>query len=105
MESQTIGLWYTMSDQSNEDWVYKVIPQKQADEINERMERIYEDETTMFNITMVAPRSSAIELCKMFDKAMGGDYNSAVSIIGFVSHIVYMIQEELHNDGIDPFTD
>jgi len=91
-----------MTSEPNEEWLYEIIPQKQAEEMSARMERIYEDETTMFNIVLSAPRSSAIELCKTFNQAMEGDYMAAISVIHFVGNVVMLIEEELYEDGIDP---
>lgn len=90
-----------MSD--SDDWLYEIIPPKQASEMSERMERIYEDETTMFNVVLAAPRSSAIELCRTFHLALQGNYAAAVSTIHFVGNIVALIEEELIEDGIDPY--
>jgi hypothetical protein len=91
-----------MTSESNEEWLYEIIPQKQAEEMSARMERIYEDETTMFNIVLSAPRSSAIDLCRTFNQAMEGDYMAAIYIIHFVGNVVALIEEELQEDGIDP---
>lgn len=90
-----------MSD--SEEWLYQIIPQSQASEMSKRMERIYEDETTMFNVVLAAPRSAAIELCRTFDKALQGSYPAAVATIHFVGNIVALIEEELKADGIDPY--
>jgi hypothetical protein len=92
-----------MSD--SDDWLYEIVPPNQVEELSSKMEQIYEDETTVFSIVLSAPRSSAIDLCKTFQKAMDGDYMCAIATIRFVGNIVGLIEQELEENGINPYGD
>jgi hypothetical protein len=92
-----------MSD--SEDWIYNIVPASEVQDIKDRMERAYDDENTLFNVVLSAPRSSAISLCKMYASAEAGDLAAFIGLISFVSSIVTLIEEELENDGINPYQD
>ena len=89
----------------NDDWIYDIIPAKQAEELEEKMQRIENDENTIFSIVLSAPRSSAIQLCKTFSKAMDGNLNESFNLIRFVENIVELIEQELYDAGIDPYSE
>lgn len=91
-----------MTDE-NDEWIYNIVPHDQVESIKKSMQRINEDEATLFNIVLCAPRSSAIELCKTFNKAIKGNFESTVFILNFMHNIVEMIEEELQQEGINPY--
>jgi hypothetical protein len=90
-----------MSD--SEDWIYSLVPASEVEDLKNKMERAYDDENTLFNVVLSAPRSSAISLCKMFASAEEGDMIAFIGLISFVSSIVTLIEQELENDGINPY--
>ena len=90
-----------MSDDG--DWIHEIIPQEQIEEIQSRLERVADDENIIFNLVLSAPRSSAIELCQTFAKAVTGDFDAGYRVVTFVGTIVALIEEELFNDGINPY--
>lgn len=92
-----------MSDDG--EWINEIIPREQAKEIQSRLERLADDENVIFNLVLSAPRSSAIELCRTFARAAAGQIQETYRIISFVSNIVHLIEEELFNDGINPYDD
>jgi len=92
-----------MSDDG--EWINEIIPETQAEEIRSRLERVADDENVIFNLVLSAPRSSAVELCRTFAKATAGKIPETYRIISFVANIVYLIEEELFNDGINPYDD
>lgn len=92
-----------MSDDG--EWINEIIPREQAEEIQSRLERLADDENVIFNLVLSAPRSSAIELCRTFARAAAGQIQETYRIISFVSNIVHLIEEELFNDGINPYDD
>lgn len=87
------------------DWIHEIIPHEQVEEIQSRLERLVDDENVLFNLVLSAPRSSAVELCRTFGKATAGNVQATYRIISFVANIVYLIEEELFNDGINPYED
>lgn len=87
------------------EWINEIIPHEQVEEIQSHLERVADDENILFNLVLSAPRSSAIELCRTFGKATAGEIQSTYRIISFVANIVYMIEEELFKDGINPYED
>lgn len=92
-----------MSDDG--EWIHEIIPQEQVEEIQSRLERVADDENVIFNLVLSAPRSSAIELCRTFAKATAGEIQSTYRIISFVANIIYLVEEELEHDGINPYGD
>lgn len=92
-----------MSDDG--EWINEIIPREQAEEIQSRLERLADDENVIFNLVLSAPRSSAIELCRTFARAAAGQIQETYRVISFVSNIVHLIEEELFNDGINPYDD
>ena len=79
----------------NDDWIYDIIPAKQAEELEEKMQRIENDEGTIFSIVLSAPRSSAIQLCKTFSLAMDGNLNESFNLIRFVENIAADIERSI----------
>lgn len=92
-----------MSDDG--EWIHEIIPQEQVKEIQSRLERVADDENVIFNLVLSAPRSSAIELCRTFARATAGQASETYRIISFVANIIYLIEEELYADGINPYGD
>lgn len=92
-----------MSDDG--EWINEIIPQEQAKEIQSRLERVANDENVIFNLVLSAPRSSAIELCQTFAKAVTGDFDAGYRVVTFVGNIIALIEEELYADGINPYDD
>lgn len=92
-----------MSDDG--EWIHEIIPQEQVEEIQSRLERVADDENIIFNLVLSAPRSSAIELCRTFARATAGEVQETYRVISFVASIVYLIEEELYADGINPYDD
>jgi len=90
-----------MSDDG--EWINEIIPETQAEEIRSRLERVANDENVIFNLVLSAPRSSAIELCQTFAKAVAGDFKAGYRVVAFVGNIISLIEEELFNDGINPY--
>lgn len=92
-----------MSD--SEDWIYEIVPQTQVDDMKAKMERVYDDESTTFTLVLSAPRSSAIQLCRLYDDASEGDILACIGVVQFVGNIVMLIEKELEDDGINPYED
>ena len=92
-----------MSDDG--EWIHEIIPKEQVEEIQSRLERVADDENVIFNLVLSAPRSSAIELCRTFARATAGQVSETHRIINFVANIIYLIEEELYADGINPYDD
>jgi hypothetical protein len=94
-----------MTGESDDQWIYDIVPEDQVESIKESFRNISDNETTQINIVLSAPRSSAIDLCRTFKKSMNGDFKASLTIIRFMSNIVDMIEEELYANGIDPHKD
>ena len=92
-------------NEESDDWIYDIIPEDQIESIQESFRNIRDNETAQINLVLSAPRSSAIDLCKTFEKSMKGHLASSVIIIKFMANIIDMIEEELHANGIDPYED
>lgn len=90
-------------NEESDDWIYDIIPEEQIESIKESFRNIRDNEAAQINLVLSAPRSSAIDLCKTFEKSMRGHLASSVIIIKFMANIIDMIEEELHANGIDPY--
>ena len=91
--------------EESDDWIYDIIPEDQIESIQESFRNIRDNEAAQINLVLSAPRSSAIDLCKTFEKSMKGHLASSVIIIRFMANIIEMIEEELHANGINPYED
>lgn len=89
--------------EENDDWLYDIIPKQQAEELEEKMYRIENDENTILSIVLSAPRASAIQLCQTYTKAMTGNITESFKLISFMERIVELIEQELYDSGIDPY--
>jgi hypothetical protein len=92
-----------MNGENSDEWIYDIVPEEQVNSIRDSMRKINDDETTIFNILLCAPRSSAIELCRRFGKTLTGDLTSTAFIMQFMKNIVELVEEELYEDGINPY--
>jgi hypothetical protein len=91
--------------EESDDWIYDIIPEDQIESIQESFRNIRDNEAAQINLVLSAPRSSAIDLCKTFEKSMKGHLASSVIIIRFMANIIDMIEEELYANGINPYED
>lgn len=94
-----------MNGESDDQWIYDIVPEEQVDSIKESFRNITDDETTQINLVLSAPRSAAIDLCKTFRKSIRGNYEASFVIIRFMKNIVEMIEQELEDNGINPYQD
>ena len=94
-----------MNGESDDQWIYDIVPEEQVDSIKESFRNISENEATQINLVLSAPRSAAIDLCKTFRKSINGDLQASWSVIRFMQNIVEMIEQELEDNGINPYQD
>jgi hypothetical protein len=94
-----------MNGENDDQWIYDIVPEEQVDSIKESFRNIRDNETTQINLVLSAPRSAAIDLCKTFRKSINGDYQASWSVIRFMQNIVEMIEQELEDNGINPYQD
>ena len=94
-----------MNGENDDQWIYDIVPEEQVDSIKESFRNITDDETTQINLVLSAPRSAAIDLCKTFRKSINGDLQALWSVIRFMQNIVEMIEQELSDNGINPYQD
>ena len=94
-----------MNGENDDQWIYDIVPEEQVDSIKESFRNIRENEATQINLVLSAPRSAAIDLCKTFRKSINGDLQASWSVIRFMQNIVEMIEQELEDNGINPYQD
>jgi hypothetical protein len=94
-----------MNGENDDQWIYDIVPEEQVDSIKESFRNIRDNEATQINLVLSAPRSSAIDLCKTFRKSINGDLQASWSVIRFMQNIVEMIEQELEDNGINPYQD
>ena len=92
-------------NEESDDWIYDIIPEDQIESIQESFRNIRDNEAAQINLVLSAPRSSAIQLCKTFSKAMDGNLNESFNLIRFVENIVELVERELYDAGIDPYSE
>ncbi len=95
-----------MTNENNE-WFKQLFSQEEAEAIQAKAERIEEDMTTMYEITLLIPREQGLDLCGHFNKMRTGNatLRSMVYIASLLEAIMESIETALYDDGINPYED
>jgi len=84
---------------NNGEWIYDFMDKSEADRMNAKLERIEENSSTIITLMMTASKEDVIDLCRTWDKAVGGDVYSWLKISSFVEHLVDNMKEHLEGDS------
>jgi hypothetical protein len=90
-----------MSDESS--WIYDIIPEAQAKEMNEKGEKIKDFMNNGVTVVLSASNQSAIEICQTWQHSLSGDPFAWVKISSFMAGLIATIEEHLFDEGINPY--
>jgi hypothetical protein len=92
-----------MANEEN-DWFTQFFNAEEAANLQARSERIEEDMSTVYDITLVLPREQAIQACQQYYLMISGGNNESATeyIASMLSSLIGVIEIALLSDGIDP---
>lgn len=86
---------------NNGEWIYDFMDKKEADSMDAKLHRIEQNSSTVITLMMSATKEDVIDLCRTWDKAVGGDVYSWLKISSFMEHLVDNMKEHLERDSDD----
>lgn len=84
---------------NNGEWIYDFMDKSEADRMNAKLDRIEENSSTIITLMMTASKEDVIDLCRTWDKAVGGDVYSWLKISSFLEHLVDNMKEHLEGES------
>ena len=84
---------------NNGEWIYDFMDKCEADRMNAKLDRIEENSSTIITLMMTASKEDVIDLCRTWDKAVGGDVYSWLKISSFLEHLVDNMKEHLEGES------
>lgn len=87
----------------SEDWIYDYVSADDVDDMNRSADRIRRNMEGGIRLTLNADNQSAVDLCRIWRDALGGDRMAWVKISSFVAGIVNTVEAHLDEEGINPY--
>ena len=87
----------------SEDWIYDYVSADDVDDMNRSADRIRRNMEGGIRLTLNADNQSAVDLCRIWRDALGGDRMAWVKISAFVASIVNTVEAHLDEEGINPY--
>lgn len=86
------------------EWASELFTEEELNKIMSAAQRIEEDMTTLYDVTLSIPREEAITLCKKYFEIRDGNFNldAMEYIASMVSALVLTVMTALEADDIDP---
>jgi len=95
-----------MTNEDNE-WFKQLFSQEELEHIQHKTQRIEEDMTTAYEITLLIPREQAIELCRHFDnmRSTEATIESMIFVASLMEAIMDSVESALYDDDVNPYED
>lgn len=92
-----------MTNSSNDEWFKSIFDAEDAEKMISKAQRIEEDMSTLYEVTLAIPRDQAIETCKHYYRMQEEemDLESMYFIGSMVTAMILTLEEALLYDGIN----